>query len=270
MASDFCDDRSNWRADVGRWMRTNASVLRWRWAPWCCTLRPVLETPLAKQKCAALIKTLVLIGDSHTRLWAEHLGISKFGANSGYFASTHGVNRTGILHAPYMKLITHALRSKEPGEVVIVVAHGHHGLRDDSVENVIEREASFVHSLAGILRGGGLTRTTLIWRTAPAFSYRRTLFKQKEHRTNEKLSRLRDAIVEYVHIFAAANDASTNLTIDMHDTYGFSSPRFAESADTHHYMYGPTVKNVQGYATERHEIGKADLNAFLNAICRPA
>ena len=70
---------------------------------------------------------------------------------------------------------------------------------------------------------------TVVWRTAPAYSYKRYEFsEQKEYRTNAKLERIAAITTAYLARYCPH--------VRILDSFRITLPMFEHSCDTHHYL----------------------------------
>ena len=151
----------------------------------------------------------------------------------------------------------------------IVFNFGHHDLRDISAARYLADWTLFTAELVvGLKRAGYFDRGgRLIWRMAPAYSYRRDLSAKHEYRTNQKIAWANARIAEYVELLAR----SRNVTIEVHDSFAVTAPFFTSTVDTHYLSAFPDERRgAKRTGLGRHghgHVGLADLNALLNTIC---
>jgi hypothetical protein len=120
----------------------------------------------------------------------------------------------------------------------VLIQGGHWDLRDSSLE---EYRRNFAVLLQHMLECS-LLKGRLIVRTAPSYSYRRSQATAgREYRTNTKFQLAAEFIREQVEIFEP--------DIHLLDSFSFTSPRFEESCDTHHYFCKPE-SDGNGYSIE--------------------
>jgi hypothetical protein len=86
-------------------------------------------------------------------------------------------------------------------------------------------------------------RVHVIWRTPPAYSFRRDTFKELEYRSNE---RLRAAAAMVMEVMAKENESDWKITV--HDTFRVTYPLFETSCDSHHYLCSKGSHSVAGIA----------------------
>ena len=174
---------------------------------------------------------------------------------------------------------------------VVVVNMGHWDLRDVNVEAYVDAWKAFVDALAA----AAPETTRLVWRTNPAYSFRRHDDREVEYRTNAKLAKAH--ALQLAHLRRAR--------YDVHDTFGITLPRFFDANSAHHYIgfssfahgaasvdeagtcpggaccgggvggacpwvvhprTGPSRKLGTPYYVGN-AVGLADLNALLNSLC---
>ncbi|KAH8078107.1 hypothetical protein JL720_9782 [Aureococcus anophagefferens] len=99
---------------------------------------------------------------------------------------------------------------------------GHWDLRDVNVEAYVDAWKAFVDALAA----AAPETTRLVWRTNPAYSFRRHDDREVEYRTNAKLAK--------AHALQLAHLRRSRY--DVHDTFGITLPRFFDANSAHHYI----------------------------------
>ncbi|KAH8065863.1 hypothetical protein JL722_248 [Aureococcus anophagefferens] len=236
------------RADVGRWTFRGGALA---WAPSRCAPR-VYDRDEATRCLAG--RTVLFVGDSHTRLVADALAPQPQPAGPDRRRAT-GVLFRAILAgrtptpSPFVgpdattKAGNWTIRSRgdvrflaankvprDDGSLVaailaaapdvVVVNMGHWDLRDVNVEAYVDAWKAFVDALAA----AAPETTRLVWRTNPAYSFRRHDDREVEYRTNAKLAK--------AHALQLAHLRRSRY--DVHDTFGITLPRFFDANSAHH------------------------------------
>ena len=280
------------RADVGRWTFRDGALA---WAPSRCA--PRLYDRDEATRCLAG-RTVLFVGDSHTRLIADALAPQPQPA--GPDATTKAGNWT-IRSRGDVRFLAANKVPRDDGSLVaailaaapdvVVVNMGHWDLRDVNVEAYVDAWKAFVDALAA----AAPETTRLVWRTNPAYSFRRHDDREVEYRTNAKLAKAR--ALQLAHL--------RRSRYDVHDTFGITLPRFFDANSAHHYIgfssfahgaasvdeagtcpggaccgggvggacpwvvhprTGPSRKLGTPYYVGN-AVGLADLNALLNSLC---
>ena len=280
------------RADVGRWTFRDGALA---WAPSRCA--PRLYDRDEATRCLAG-RTVLFVGDSHTRLIADALAPQPQPA--GPDATTRAGNWT-IRSRGDVRFLAANKVPRDDGSLVaailaaapdvVVVNMGHWDLRDVNVEAYVDAWKAFVDALAA----AAPETTRLVWRTNPAYSFRRHDDREVEYRTNAKLAKAR--ALQLAHL--------RRSRYDVHDTFGITLPRFFDANSAHHYIgfssfahgaasvdeagtcpggaccgggvggacpwvvhprTGPSRKLGTPYYVGN-AVGLADLNALLNSLC---
>ena len=280
------------RADVGRWTFRDGALA---WAPSRCAPR-VYDRDEATTCLAG--RTVLFVGDSHTRLIADALAPQPQPA--GPDATTKAGNWT-IRSRGDVRFLAANKVPRDDGSLVaailaaapdvVVVNMGHWDLRDVNVEAYVDAWKAFVDALAA----AAPETTRLVWRTNPAYSFRRHDDREVEYRTNAKLAK--------AHALQLAHLRRSRY--DVHDTFGITLPRFFDANSAHHYIgfssfahgaasvdeagtcpggaccgggvggacpwvvhprTGPSRKLGTPYYVGN-AVGLADLNALLNSLC---
>lgn len=127
---------------------------------------------------------------------------------------------------------------------VVVVGAGTWDLRDSPVADFVRDFELLLQKLAKV---SGKAR--FVYRTAPAFSYRRTRFTARDARTNERLVEANAKVLQMLP-----------PTVGLWDSLSVTLPRLEESCDSHHYLCpNQELDNIS--------VGVADLSLFLSSIC---
>ncbi|EGB09738.1 hypothetical protein AURANDRAFT_63201 [Aureococcus anophagefferens] len=284
------------RADVGRWTFRDGALA---WAPSRCAPR-VYDRDEATRCLAG--RTVLFVGDSHTRLVADALAPQPqpAGPDRRPDATTKAGNWT-IRSRGDVRFLAANKVPRDDGSLVaailaaapdvVVVNMGHWDLRDVNVEAYVDAWKAFVDALAA----AAPETTRLVWRTNPAYSFRRHDDREVEYRTNAKLAK--------AHALQLAHLRRSRY--DVHDTFGITLPRFFDANSAHHYIgfssfahgaasvdeagtcpggaccgggvggacpwvvhprTGPSRKLGAPYYVGN-AVGLADLNALLNSLC---
>ena len=218
-------------------------------------------------------KRPLFVGDSHTRLMFDTLTDQPADLES-----------TGDVVFMAAEDPTSDLKVDAHGRSVVVANWGHWRLRDGDVETYVRDWQKTIRALSNNLPPS----TILIWRTMPAYSYRR---EELDGRTNAKI---REATARQLAFLA------TELPrVVVHDTFAITAPRLFDANSKHHYLgfarfvarnaslydsqfsgdacgggVGPRracpwlMRERRGstYAVGN-AVGLADLNALLNLLC---
>ena len=218
-------------------------------------------------------KRPLFVGDSHTRLIFDTLTDQPADLES-----------TGDVVFKAAEDPTSDLKVDATGRSVVVANWGHWRLRDSDVETYVKDWQKTIRALSNNLPPS----TTLVWRTMPAYSYRRD---EVDGRTNIKI---REATARQLAFLA------TELPqVIVHDTFAITTPRLFDANNKHHYLgfarfvarnaslYDPQfsgdvcgggvgprracpwlMRERRGstYAVGN-AVGLADLNALLNLLC---
>lgn len=268
------------RADAGNWRSRE-------WQPKC--IQTIYDRN-ATDTCFARVRPL-LVGDSHTRLMFDTLTPQPANLTSdgdvAFLAATDARARLqvraggaprGVLYNEGAKLDLARAR----GRRIVVASWGHWRLREGDVEAYMRDWRRAIRALAAALPPS----TTLVWRTMPAYSYRRDL----DGRTNAK--------VRHATQLQRAFLAKELPRVLVHDTFAITAPRLFDANSKHHYLGHstfakvPSVYDAQlagdacgGGVGPRHlcpwvmrdrrgvtytvgnAVGLADMNALLNLVC---
>eukprot|EP00898_Chlorokybus_atmophyticus_P008975 jgi/Chlat1/9079/Chrsp96S08371 len=154
------------------------------------------------------------------------------------------------------------LASLSARDVVVLGDTAHWDLRDVGLEEY----KLGVRDIAAVLKqvlaeaAAGVNNNTnnnstrgiplVVWRTAPAFSYRNALLGPREYRTNE---RLREAASYSSAVMSA-------LGLPVWDSFAITETWFERSCDAHHYLCADAD-------SELHWVGRADVGQLLSLIC---
>jgi len=131
---------------------------------------------------------------------------------------------------------------------VVVLSAGTWDLRDDTVE-------AFLGDLARFLEASRAQRSEIkrrgarvFWRTAPPYSFHKSMWQGREGRTNEKLAAAS----------IGAKELAAREGLEVWDSYRVLAARWDSPCDTHHYLCGKSP----------FEPGVDDLSVFLSLVCR--
>ena len=177
-------------------------------------------------------RRVLLVGDSHQRVLENYL--QSLDVNASYIGST------GIMNRNFTNFTKNCTQTLSPGtddaglyrsaltlghgHDVVVFESGHWDMRDTSVEVYKAEFARLVHETPFCNLG-----RTVVWRTAPAYSYKRYEFlEQKEYRTNAKLERIAAITTAYLARYCPH--------VRILDSFRITLPMFEHSCDTHHYL----------------------------------
>ena len=177
-------------------------------------------------------RRVLLVGDSHQRRLENYL--QSLDVNASYIGST------GIMNRNFTNFTKNCTQTLSPGtddaglyrsaltlghgHDVVVFESGHWDMRDTSVEVYKAEFARLVHETPFCNLG-----RTVVWRTAPAYSYKRYEFlEQKEYRTNAKLERIAAITKAYLARYCPH--------VRILDSFRITLPMFEHSCDTHHYL----------------------------------
>ena len=116
---------------------------------------------------------------------------------------------------------TSDLKVDAHGRSVVVANWGHWRLRDGDVETYVKDWQKTIRALAASLPPS----TTLVWRTMPAYSYRR---EELDGRTNSKI---REATARQLAFLAKELPQ-----VLVHDTFAITTPRLFDANNKHHYL----------------------------------
>ena len=277
------------RADDSRWQRGSDGFLDW--VPRACRVRIISSD--AAGKCLGT-RPVLFVGDSHMER-ISHPQRGALGARgdkrSSQYVSLAGLtmiesaeNRKEHSLAGVAPLVTHItdfFASHANAAPLVVLNFGSWELRDISAPLYLNDWIFVMSSLlaavdACVASGRCPSATQVVWRTTPAFSYKRDLFADYEFRTNEKIQWATTRQLEYVAEMNVVRERDGRRPIAVHDTLAITLPRFSESVDTHHYLGKSKCKTGSGIGPQRtcpfgaswgNAIGLADLNALLNSIC---
>jgi hypothetical protein len=218
-------------------------------------------------------KQPLFVGDSHTRLMFDTLTDQPADLQS-----------TGDVVFMAAEDPTSELKVDARNRKVVVANWGHWRLRDGDVETYVKDWQKTIRALSNNLPPS----TTLIWRTMPAYSYRR---EELDKRTNAKIREATARQLEFLE--------KELPHVVVHDTFSITTPRLFDANNKHHYLgfarfvarnaslhdsqfsgdvcgggVGPRrvcpwlMRERRGstYAVGN-AVGLADLNALLNLLC---
>lgn len=287
---------------VGRWLSpvkgTNSDVVRaashgrWafhKWRPALCQVEP--RNPKELGQCLRQRNVrLILIGDSHTERLSDALlstgktiasrvdfrkSLAVIGARGGSAGNARyqWPRKLSPAIAPLLKSPKKALRflkGRQPASHLLL-QFGHHDLRDSSA-------GLFVHDIRWMLNATfhrlveASWRGTFIWKTLPAYSYRRDRYAATEFRTNEKIEWASGQILAFLKELTQAMELP--FKVRVLDMLAISLPRFSESVDTHHYLADSNLPlgarstyHSLSWPKWGNDIGVTELQLLANLLC---
>ena len=218
-------------------------------------------------------KRPLFVGDSHTRLMFDTLTDQPADLKS-----------TGDVVFVAAEDPTSDLKVDVTGRRVVVANWGHWRLRDGDVETYLRDWQTTIRALHDSLPSS----TKLVWRTMPAYSYRR---EELDKRTNAKIRAATARQLAFLE--------KELPQVLVHDTFAITTPRLFDANNKHHYLgfarfvarnaslydsqfagdacgggVGPRracpwlMRERRGstYAVGN-AVGLADLNALVNLLC---